>query len=371
VNGQHAALVGREPTIPAASDSIFVLDVDPSLDFVHPAGILFVTHMNRSILLDILRILAIALVFVAHVGQLANNSAGDFFGLKNFYYVSFGGVGVSLFLVLSGVLAGLRGAPPRTGYATYMLKRALRIYPLYLMSVPLAVLGYILGGLLMEESIPKLFPNGFVTDMVGSITGFYSWMGLWGGPYNSPSWFIALIMTMYALFPMIYFFMKKQRHLAIVVLLIVSLASRYYIGQEGIPFVDTTLWEDVKGWFYRKYGFMPGRPGDWFPPCRLFEFGLGVYLALLLPRAAWFAFQTRFRRPIQFLSELAFPIFLTHYPFLFLVVYLEETGLPLALSVFAFLALIIFVSYLVYLIDQRVPREQMMSLLQNVGDLKR
>jgi hypothetical protein len=50
---------------------------------------------------------------------------------------------------------------------------------------------------------------------------------------------------------------------------------------------------------------------------------------------------------------------------------LEETGLPLALSVFAFLALIIFVSYLVYLIDQRVPRKQMISLLQNVSDLKR
>jgi peptidoglycan/LPS O-acetylase OafA/YrhL len=71
--------------------------------------------MNRSILLDILRIFAIALVFVAHFGQLVDTSAGDFFGLKNFYYVSLGGVGVSLFLVLSGLLAGLKGSSSKVG----------------------------------------------------------------------------------------------------------------------------------------------------------------------------------------------------------------------------------------------------------------
>lgn len=323
--------------------------------------------MKRSMLLDFLRISAIALVFVAHFGQLVDTSAGAFFGLKNFYYVSLGGVGVSLFLVLSGILAGLGGSPPKVGYGTYMLKKILRIYPLYWMSVPLAILGYFLGSLLLEEDIPQLFPNGFITDMIGSITGFYSWMGLWGGPYNSPSWFIALIMTMYALFPMIFFSMKKQAHLVIVLLLFVSLASRYYVGQEGVPFVETTFFEDVKSWFYRRYGFMPGRPGDWFPPCRVFEFGLGVYLALLLPRATWFKFQTRFYRPLQILSDLAFPLFLIHYPFLFLVVYFEELGLPLALSIVAFLALNTFVSYLVNLVDQRVPRKRIISLLNING----
>ena len=323
--------------------------------------------MNRSILLDILRISAIALVFVAHFGQLLDTSAGGFFGLKNLYYVSLGGVGVSLFLVLSGILAGVGGTTPKLGYMTYMLKKVLRIYPLYLISVPLAIVGYFLGSLLLENDIPKLFPNGLITDIVGSITGFYSWMGLWGGPYNSPSWFIALIMAMYALFPMIFFAMKKQHHLVIIILLFVSLASRYYVGQEGVPFVDTTFFEDVKSWFYRRYGFMPGRPGDWFPPCRVFEFGLGVYLALLLPKATWSAFQTRFNRPIQFLSDLAFPLFLIHYPFLFLVIYLEEIGLPLPLSIFAYLACITFVSHLINLIDQRVPRKRIISFLYNDG----
>jgi peptidoglycan/LPS O-acetylase OafA/YrhL len=129
--------------------------------------------MNRSVLLDILRIFAIALVFAAHLGQLVDTSAGDFFGLKNFYYVSLGGVGVSLFLVLSGILAGLGGFSPKAGYVTYMKKKVLRIYPLYLMSVPLAIMGYFLGSLLLEGDIPKLFPNGFITDMIGSITGYH------------------------------------------------------------------------------------------------------------------------------------------------------------------------------------------------------
>jgi hypothetical protein len=181
----------------------------------------------------------------------------------------------------------------------------------------------------------------------------------------TPEFIIAQLGRVDDVFPMIFFVMKKQRHLVIVILLAVSLASRYYVGQEGIPFVDTTFFEDVKSWFYRRYGFMPGRPGDWFPPCRVFEFGLGVYLALLLPRARWFAFQTRFSQPIQFLSDLAFPLFLIHYPFLFLVIYLGEIGLPPALSIVAFLAIITFVSYLVNLIDQRVPRKRIISLLNN------
>jgi len=47
------------------------------------------------------------LVFVAHFGQLFDHDSGGFFGIKNFYYVSLGGVGVTVFLILSGILLGL------------------------------------------------------------------------------------------------------------------------------------------------------------------------------------------------------------------------------------------------------------------------
>jgi hypothetical protein len=67
------------------------------------------------------------------------------------------------------------------------------------------------------------------------------------------------------------------------------------------------------------------------------------------------------------MRDLAFPLFLIHYPFLFLVIYLKGIGLSPSLSVFVFLALITVVSYPVNLTDQRVPRKRIMSLLNNKG----
>jgi peptidoglycan/LPS O-acetylase OafA/YrhL len=319
--------------------------------------------MNRSILLDILRISAITLVLTAHLGQLLHTSLGDFFGVKNFYFVSLGGVGVSLFLILSGILAGLTDVSRNANYLTYMLKKTLRIYPLYWMSVPVAVLGYYMGDILLRGNIPTLFPNGIAVDLLGSITGMYAWAGMWGGPYNSPSWYIGLIMAMYALFPVVLFAMKRNPHVTILILLIISVAARYFVGQKGVPLVDTNLFEDIEGWVYRQFGFMPGRPGDWFPPCRIFEFGLGVYLALVLPRPLWFSLPAVQSKPIQFLSDLSFPLFLVHHPYLFTVVYLNTKGLPLSFSILLFLTFMLYVSHLLNNVDKRLPRRKIMAFL--------
>lgn len=318
--------------------------------------------MNRSLLLDFLRVFAIALVFIAHFGQVLDHSAGSFFGVKNFYYVSLGGLGVSLFLILSGVLAGLGGSSKNESYLLYMLKKVLRIYPLYLLSVPIAIVGYLLGGLLMEGDLPELFPNGFLVDLLWSITAFYSWAGMWGGPYNSPSWFIALIMVMYALFPLLFFCIKRAPHITLAVLLAVSVLSRWYIGQEGIPFIAGSLFDELKGWAYRQYGFMPGRPGDWFPLCRVFEFGLGIYIALRVPKTFWFRLQFRFTQPVRVLSDLAFPLFLIHYPFMFLVLWFAELGLHLYLSIGVYLCLLFVAAWWVNSLDNRVPRKRIIAL---------
>lgn len=322
--------------------------------------------MNRSVLLDILRILAIALVFIAHFGQLLGTSAGDFFGIRNFYYVSLGGVGVTLFLILSGLLAGLTHSASKTGYFTYLLKKLLRIYPLYLISVPLAMGGYLLGDLLLDGDLPRLFPNGAVTDLVGCISGFYAWIGLWGGPYNPPSWFIALIVVMYVLFPLLFGVLKRWPHRGLLATLIISLIARLYVGQEGVPFVDRSLYDSVESWFYRQYGFMPGRPGDWFPPCRLFEFSLGIYLAIILPAFIWTRLKTGvLDRVIHKVSDLSFALFLLHYPFLFLVVWLEGIGLPLALSIPVYLMLLTVLAYWVNRVDQALARQKILGWLSH------
>lgn len=313
--------------------------------------------MNRSTLLDLLRISAIALVFVAHIGQILGTSLGGFFGVKNFYYVSLGGIGVSMFLILSGILAGLGNPPQLKHYSNYLIKKILRIYPLYFISLPISIFGYVLGSWLMKGDIPVLFPNGLAVDTIGSLTGFYSWIGLWGGPYNSPSWFIALIMSMYALFPALIFFMRKEPHVAIVALSIISVASRSYVGREGIPFTDPSFYDGVKSWFYRQYGFMPGRPGDWFPLCRLFEFGLGIYLALIVPRGLWFKIKIRHNQAINYFSDLSFALFLTHFPYLFLIIYARQSGFPVFWATVIYILTILCISHLAQKADERVLRK--------------
>lgn len=320
--------------------------------------------MQRSVLLDLARVFAIALVFVAHIGQLLDSAAGAFFGVKNFYYVSLGGVGVSLFLLLSGLLAGLTVAASQSGYFAYLVKKLLRIYPLYLLSVPLAVLGYLLGGWLLDGDLPRLFPNGVAPDLLGSLSGFYAWMGLWGGPYNAPSWFIALILPLYALFPALFGLLKRWPQRTLLATLILSIVARYYVGQQGLPFARPSLFDSVEGWLYRQYGFMPGRPGDWFVPCRLFEFTLGIYLALRLPRQLWFAVGTGvLSRPIAWLSDLSFALFLLHYPFLFLIPLLSGLGLPLALAIVLYLLLTGMLAQQVNRLDQRFPRRRVLGWL--------
>jgi len=320
-----------------------------------PPGERRAAAMNRSTLLDSLRILAIVLVLVAHLGQLLGHASGDFFGWKNLYYVSLGGVGVSVFLVLSGVLAGL-GRPVQMGrYPQYLLKKVIRIYPVYWLSIPLAMLGYALSEGGLEGEWPELFPNGLMVDLLGSLTGFYAWVGLWGGPYNPPTWYIALIMSLYLLAPIMLVCMQRWPYLTLVTLFGISLSARWYVGQWGIPLQDSSTLEQVQGWLYRQYGFMPGRPGDWFPPCRLFEFGLGLYLALRLPKAFWSRLTLPAGAVVRWLSDLAFALFLVHYPFLFLVPILLDAGLPTAAAITIYLALMLLAADLLNRLERRLP----------------
>lgn len=316
--------------------------------------------MARSVLLDLLRIVAISLVFVAHFGQVLDHWSGDFFGIKNFYYVSLGGVGVSMFLVLSGLLAGMSDLPKRAQYPSYLLKKVIRIYPLYWLSIPIVMIAYLLEGLMIDGEWRKLFPNGLITDAMGSLTGFYAWFGLWGGPYNPPSWFIALIISLYALFPMMAFCLRRWPNTTLLILLLISLVSRWYVGRYGVPFVANHWLDNVEGWVYRLYGFMPSRPGDWFILCRIFEFGLGTWLALKLKPSSWALLNglpTFLKKTIAVLSDMSFALFLIHVPLLFLLTWLLKIGLNAAISIVLVLILCFLLAHFLQYLDQKIPRK--------------
>ena len=316
--------------------------------------------MKRSLVLDILRVGAIGLVFVAHFDQLLDWPVDDWFGVKNFYYVSFGGVGVSIFLVLSGIVAGLSQATKPVVYHEYMFKKILRIYPLYWMSVIVSMGAFVWSGWIEDGRVPEMFPNGAAADIVGSVTGFYSWMGLWGGPYNSPSWFIALIMVMYAVFPLIWVAMRNKwwRHVTIVGLLVASVGSRYYVGREGLPFDEQGVFDGIVNMVYRWYGFLPGRPVDWFPLGRVFEFGLGVYLAVVVKNEWWFKIKLKWSGVITWLSDQSFGLFLVHYPFMFLIKMLEKKGMHLSIAIIVYMLFVFVAAYVLNWIDGKVPRKR-------------
>jgi len=85
---------------------------------------------QRFFLLDVIRTIAISLVLVAHIAQRIGSPLGKFGGINNFYYVSLGGLAITVFLILSGICLELNYGN-KFNYLKFMVRRILRIYPVY------------------------------------------------------------------------------------------------------------------------------------------------------------------------------------------------------------------------------------------------
>jgi peptidoglycan/LPS O-acetylase OafA/YrhL len=85
-----------------------------------------------------------------------------------------------------------------------------------------------------------------------------------------------------------------------------------------------------------------GSGWDWFPLCRIFNFGLGIYLLQtgLFPKAIS-------NRSIAFLSTMSFYVYLVHFPIMCTTNY-ENIGI-----VFFLIEIIVF-SFLLYLLDNTI-----------------
>ena len=96
--------------------------------------------MRRIVILDIARCVAIVMLIMAHTAQVMGSPLGGFFGIKGFYYASIGGIAVTIFLIISGLAIGLQYGSKETKYYSFIIKRILRIYPVYYMSVFIGII---------------------------------------------------------------------------------------------------------------------------------------------------------------------------------------------------------------------------------------
>lgn len=289
----------------------------------------------RIVLLDLLRVIAITLLLVSHVGAVFNHPVGSYFGIDHFYYVTLGGVAVTIFLLLSGIVLELSYGEKNYKYFEFVLSRILRIYPVYYMCLLFGIMLFIMKGIITSTS---LMPYDNVVEIICGITGGHAFIGAWGGPLLDTSWFIGLIMVMYLLFPLIS--QNKRPHHVAVFLLMVSVSSRIILGN---------------------YQIFPMRPLDWFPLCRIFEFGFGVYLAKVVKHNFWKCLNkyTKAGGVLGMVGELSFPLFLIHPPLLWIL----KRGNNNYLSVFIFLLVSLLVSWVIVIIDKKINRKKMSEML--------
>ncbi|MFH1366796.1 MAG: acyltransferase family protein [Patescibacteria group bacterium] len=290
----------------------------------------------RYALLDLIRVLAVFMVVFFHLSTRFSSffSKGIFIG--RLYYLSLGCLAVTILIVLSGLVLTLEYQGKKINFREFIFKRLFRIYSAYLFIFFFALVLFII-----ESSNYQIT----VKEFIGTLTGFGAFFGLWqlGDPYSffnffATSWFIGLILSLYLLFPLLHQLIKKYRLKALLFFLVISIFSRALL-------VSTPLMEKIVL--------------EWFPLARLFEFSLGIYLGFAVKPAVWEIINSRpkWNNFLRFASEISFPLFLVHYPLLFICFDLwRKIGLNVVLALLLYLAVSIWVSWFFAYISKIILR---------------
>lgn len=299
---------------------------------------------SRVVSMDVLRLAAMVLLLMAHIGQEIRHPLGKFFGIRDFYWVSWGGVAVTIFLVLSGAALQLQYGSRPFRLSEFLAKRLLRIYPVYWMSLFVAVAAALLKSTLRTGDALAAFPRIHGSDITLGLTGTYAFAGEWGGPFNGVTWFVALILSMYFLYPLLARGFRKHPHWTLAATVLLSVGSRLLIG---------------------KYKLIDMRPLDWFPLCRVFEFTLGMALVRAVSLVRWRLPEVPawLGRALSFLGRLTFPLFLVHYPVIFLIGHFKKGGMSQGAAIGLFLVISLSLALLVQFLDDRLPRQWVLKKL--------
>jgi len=240
---------------------------------------------DRILFFDVLRIGFVALIVYGHSQFFPLLSLNkilymDGFAPFNIYPLGLTGLAVYGMIFVSGAVLeyNYKGIERFSEYVKFLVKRCIRLYPAFWMSL-------LFGMLVLYPVVSK----AGIFNVLFEYTGFYVILGQGSGIYNNMGWFIATIMSLYLLFPLLSKIVKKYQFSSIVVFLLVSFLCRFLLITYNVVPIDL---------FYR-----------WFPLCNLFEFGLGIYIVQnkLYP-------QNVTSYPIiRQLSDLSYYVFLFHW----------------------------------------------------------
>lgn len=156
---------------------------------------------EKKIYLDILRILAISMVFNLHFVIVLEQYHGVFFGFAN---GNWGNVGTSLFFLISGnCLARNYGEKLEIG--KFYKKRWLAIFPMFYVCYLLVLFGYMV--ILQNNVLAGLEPWRFIYTLLG-IDMYVVFKGVRTAALVG-EWYTAIIVGIYILFPLLQLLYKK------------------------------------------------------------------------------------------------------------------------------------------------------------------
>lgn len=295
---------------------------------------------DRIQFFDILRIGFVALIVYGHSMFLdfPLNSILYMDGYTPFTIYPLGLAGISVYgmIFVSGAVLeyNYKGIERFSEYGKFLVKRCIRLYPAFWMSLVLGII---------------LFPavlNAGIFNVIFEFTGFYVILGQGPGNINIMGWFIAAIMSLYLLFPLLSKIVKKYQFSSIVVFLLVSFLCRFLLITYNVVPLDR---------FYM-----------WFPLCNLFEFGLGIYIIQnrLYPK------NVTNHTIIRQLSDLSFYVFLFHIVIIELFMKYTVNNIKL-FFIFAFnptyiaflcdysimMATVLLVSWVAMMLDKRIQKK--------------
>lgn len=282
----------------------------------------------RYIFLDFLRVIALVLLVSSHIILWSGIQFSGIFSHKWLFNNEIAN-GVSLFLIVSGLVLELKYGQTSINYTKFIIKRLKRIYPVYWACLLFGIIIYWLRTVLFNNHSLLLINSIKPLTWICSITGFCVYTGDWGGPFVATGWYISLIICLYFIYPLIAPLIRKKPWSTLIFIAIVSFTFRYFLKLYKVNFPI---------WFYRA-----------FPLSRLFEFSIGIFFVRILKTDVWLILNKfiQIEKPLRFLSDISFPLFLIHYPLLFIFPLLFQKNITPLFAIGIYLLISIIISWVI------------------------